>query len=252
VLQIDGETPLIMAVKKKNIEIVRLLLSGGRADVNQPNDKKETALLIAVGGGSRDGGARSHSAQEVLVRIILESPTCALLTLISFLRCKCQSRININAPDADGNTALMHACRLGIVPIVQLLMRVGVGLFTFLFHYSVPWMTLVIDIQVVNKLGKTCLDIAADMGQIEVCWLLKNFGILISHLFAGGRLLRCVTICIDFNSVAARKSSDAAEEPSTRKKVRESFASRKIQVSPARIRTRLQSLAERFYGSEKV
>ena len=87
-----GDTPLQVAVRNKDVDLVKSLLSNGN-DVKATNDFEETALMIAAG----DGSAK-------MIKLLLPNS-------------------NVNAIDYFGNTALDIAKKYGYNQIARLLQQ---------------------------------------------------------------------------------------------------------------------------------
>ena len=88
---IYGDTPLQVAVRNKDVDLVKSLLSNGN-DVKATNDFEETALIIAAG----DGSAK-------MIELLLPNS-------------------NVKATDYYGNTALMLAAVSGNEKSLELLL----------------------------------------------------------------------------------------------------------------------------------
>lgn len=100
---IDGNNALVIAVKNRDIDMVKLLVlakdgSGTGIDVNKPNEDGETAYYTAV----------------------VESE----IDIAEFLRLK-GARINDN--NESGSTPLNHAIKEGNIPLVRYLIHSGVN-----------------------------------------------------------------------------------------------------------------------------
>lgn len=92
----SGYTPLICAIKNKDVELSRLLLSYDATDVNKPDSKGRSPLIAAICNSNA-------SAVEALLRM---------------------KTLDVNKGLTDGTTPLHKAVRLGMSKIVKLLLNV--------------------------------------------------------------------------------------------------------------------------------
>lgn len=132
-----AETPLIVAADKENLEMVRLLLDHG-ANVNFANRFGETALMIAAREAhlkmvkelfakKADIHTRDNNGNTLLSYLIWNSRfkkefDIELLETVGFFLSR---KIDINAQNMTGNTALMIAVNKKYKNIVRFLVWVG-------------------------------------------------------------------------------------------------------------------------------
>ncbi len=154
----EGSTPLMRAAKAADVGLMRLLLAQG-ADPKAVQKNGTDALLIAAGVGRGNAGSYgrvSGSAEEAIeaVRILLDAG------------------LNINAANADGQTALHGAA--GRVDDVNTLIQFLVD------HGASP--------QAKNKRGLTPLEIARAGAQVGTLRVLNDKAVeLLSRLTPGAR-----------------------------------------------------------------
>ncbi|XP_059139290.1 serine/threonine-protein phosphatase 6 regulatory ankyrin repeat subunit C-like [Physella acuta] len=147
-----GETPLMMACRRGNINVVRYLISLG-ADVTLVDVNKDTALHHTT-----------LKAKEMCRynNVILEMLSCTITHLI-------ENNANIHARNGQGNTALHLAAKFDLEHLISVLIKHGANvndqnnegntpLFLMtndkLIHFLVDDRT---DINLQNKLGETAL-----------------------------------------------------------------------------------------------
>jgi len=99
-----GQTPLLAAADRHDVEIVEALLAAG-ADVNAGDAQGDTALLQALNEEDSRRSQKRVRDYEGVVRALLRAKT-----------------VNVNAQNEDGETALMRAVRLGNAEVVRLLL----------------------------------------------------------------------------------------------------------------------------------
>ncbi|XP_069756736.1 ankyrin repeat domain-containing protein 22 [Narcine bancroftii] len=139
-----GDTPLIAACRAGRVEIVRYLLRK-EADVNLRNKKERTCLHYAV-------RRRLIFLDYLLIiilmpvlllgYIIMESKKRRNETLIKILL---NAKVDVNATDHQGNSALHYACQMKNQRIVSILIKANA------------------DASIANKNGETPLDIATKL-----------------------------------------------------------------------------------------
>ncbi|MDI9408013.1 MAG: ankyrin repeat domain-containing protein [Candidatus Pacebacteria bacterium] len=126
-----GKTPLLMAAKNGNSQLVTQLVEA-KADVNQADADGETALMFAAKSGNRDA-LQSLIAADANVDATDNDGTTALMFAVkSGNRDAVQSLIaanaNVDATDNDGTTALMFAAKSGNRDAVQSLIAASANL----------------------------------------------------------------------------------------------------------------------------
>jgi ankyrin repeat protein len=116
-----SETPLMLAAKFADTDIVRLLLDAG-ADVNAQDNRKRTALFFATVSSEvfkvlLEAGADIHAKDEESNTILLRkvSESASLNEVEELFRLGVDPQL----PNEDGETALSVAERLGLVKIVE-------------------------------------------------------------------------------------------------------------------------------------
>ncbi|GES58921.1 hypothetical protein ATEIFO6365_0003020400 [Aspergillus terreus] len=90
-----GETPLVTATRRQDLEMVRVLLQSKTVDVNARNSRGETALMTAVRRRYLD-----------MVQVLLQSKA-----------------VDVNTQNSRGETALMYATRENDFELVRLLVE---------------------------------------------------------------------------------------------------------------------------------
>ena len=143
-----GDTPLQVAVKKKDVDLVKSLLANGN-DVKATNIKGQTALMIAAGEGSptmielllpiSDVKATDNYGGTALIYAARSANDKSVELLLP--------RSDVKATDNYGYTALMIAAFFGKEKSVELLLPRS-------------------DVKATNDYGKTALDIAKGFDQI--------------------------------------------------------------------------------------
>lgn len=155
-----GMTPLILAAKEGNFEIVELLLKKG-SDVNHKSIY-ETALMQAVKQGYKnviqllldgqaDVNAQVHGGETALWQLIRKTDQANFDLLMDY-------GADVNIKTRFGNTVLMEAVRLDNIDTVRLLISKGAK------------------INAADELGETPLMKAAEAGQISAVRLLLEMG----------------------------------------------------------------------------
>ncbi|XP_059803450.1 ankyrin repeat domain-containing protein 22 isoform X1 [Hypanus sabinus] len=137
-----GDTALIAACRTGRVEIVQYLLRK-EANVNLRNKKKRTCLHYAV--------RRRFTFLDYLLIIIL-MPVLLLGYIIMeskksrneiLIKLLLSAKVDVNATDNNGNSALHYACQMKNKRIVSILVKANA------------------DVTIANKNGETPLDIAA-------------------------------------------------------------------------------------------
>ncbi|XP_078422085.1 ankyrin repeat domain-containing protein 22 isoform X1 [Cetorhinus maximus] len=150
-----GDTPLIAACRAGRVEIARYLLRKA-ANVNVKNKKERTCLHYAV--------KRRFSFLDYLLIIILmpvlllgyiimESKKSRNETLIKML---VNAKVDVNATDNRGNSALHYACQMKNKRIVSILTQANA------------------DPSIANKNGETPLDIATRLKFPQIVAMLRK------------------------------------------------------------------------------
>ena len=120
----NGNTALILAVMRKQIELVKFLLKVG-VNVNKQNNNGNTALMFAV---SRN--------QIKLANLLLNSDSNSIgvntinnsgYTALDYAGKYFKALTDINAQDSNGNTALILAVMRKQIELVKFLLKVGVN-----------------------------------------------------------------------------------------------------------------------------
>ncbi|XP_072883473.1 ankyrin repeat domain-containing protein 22 isoform X2 [Hemitrygon akajei] len=137
-----GDTALIAACRTGRVEIVQYLLRK-EANVNLRNKKERTCLHYAV--------RRRFTFLDYLLIIIL-MPVLLLGYIIMeskksrneiLIKLLLSAKVDVNATDNNGNSALHYACQMKNKRIVSILVKANA------------------DVTIANKNGETPLDIAA-------------------------------------------------------------------------------------------
>jgi len=156
----EGVTPLILAVKEGNYEIVKLLLKNG-SDVDHKSIY-ETALMQAVTQGYKDiikllldnkadVNVQVHGGEVALWHLIRKTDEALFDLLIDY-------GADINIKTRFGNTMLMEAVRLDNIKMVEMLIEKGAK------------------INAVDELGENPLMKAVEAGQTPSVSLLLKLG----------------------------------------------------------------------------
>ncbi|XP_048406696.2 ankyrin repeat domain-containing protein 22 [Stegostoma tigrinum] len=150
-----GDTPIIAACRAGRVEIVRYLLRKA-ANVNIKNKKERTCLHYAV--------RRRFSFLDYLLIIIL-MPVLLLGYIImeskksrneALIKMLLNAKVDINATDNKGNSALHYACQMKNKRIVSILTRANA------------------DASIANKNGETPLDIATRLKFPQIVAMLRK------------------------------------------------------------------------------
>ena len=157
-----GGSALISAATRGDLEMVNALLQG-RADVNQTDEKRFTALLRALQNNHEEIANILVARPELDVNAQGEGGANALISFVARQREPAVQDLlnrgaNVNLPDSDGDTALNIAVQRGNVKIVELLLSKGA------------------DPNIKNKLGGTPLMWAGVFGRKEIAQLLLDKG----------------------------------------------------------------------------
>ncbi len=126
-------TPLILAIMAGNVDVANSLIQHN-ADIQVKTFYRDTTLLLAIESNlptlfdelisrGQEIMARNSYNNSVLHRAAALSTPAILQKLLSIL--KTDSTFNINQQDDAGETALMHACKLGCDDNRQLLLKEG-------------------------------------------------------------------------------------------------------------------------------
>jgi ankyrin repeat protein len=194
----EGATPLIAAVRNRNIEMVRRLLSAG-AEVSRVNRSGETALLLATRCNTlpivkllieqhADVRIRDAVGRSILHLTLEKEMDGELLPYLLSLRAVGDL---INTPDATGNTPLHYAARRGSTRSTGLLIhhRADVNscnghgegpLFLAIHSNSLPVIDQLIrakaDLNLYSRSGSTPLLYAIDRDRPAIAQALINAG----------------------------------------------------------------------------
>ncbi|XP_078079706.1 ankyrin repeat domain-containing protein 22 [Mustelus asterias] len=150
-----GDTPLIAACRAGRVEIVRYLLRK-MANVNIRNKKERTCLHYAV--------RRRFSFLDYLLIIIL-MPVLLLGYIIMeskksrnemLIKMLLNAKVDVNATDNKGNSALHYACQMKNKRIVSVLAKANA------------------DVSIANKNGETPLDIATRLKFPQIATMLQK------------------------------------------------------------------------------
>ncbi|XP_051883562.1 ankyrin repeat domain-containing protein 22 [Pristis pectinata] len=150
-----GDTPLIAACRTGRVEIVRYLLRKA-ANVNLKNKKERTCLHYAV--------KRRFTFLDYLLIIIL-MPVLLLGYIIMeskksrnemLIKMLLNAKVDVNATDYKGNSALHYACQMKNNRIVSILIKANA------------------DASIANKNGETPLDIATKLKFPKILAVLRK------------------------------------------------------------------------------
>jgi ankyrin repeat protein len=126
----EGTTPLIRAAKSNDVALMRLLLDGGANPVLTQKDYTN-ALMVAAGGGGRPSNYAATPSEA---------------TALEAVKLCVEKGVDVNAFNANGQTAMHLAAGRGADAIVRYLAEHGAAL------------------SVKNKQGRTPLDVAMGQG----------------------------------------------------------------------------------------
>lgn len=164
---VDNRTPLHFAASEGHLDIVKYLIEEKNVEVNVGDRHGNTPLFEAINGEHNEiveyikskGGdliPRSNASHD-LCEAVLSGDLSKVKSLI-------ESGIDINAPDAQGSTALHIASSNGKVDITQLLIDSGA------------------QINITNRFGYTPLQDAIRNNQTEVAELLRKNGAVVADI----------------------------------------------------------------------
>ncbi|XP_040292249.1 ankyrin repeat domain-containing protein 22 [Bufo bufo] len=150
-----GDTPLICACRKSNIQIINYLLHM-KADINLTNNKERTCLHYAV-------RKRFTFLDYLMIVILMPVMLIGYMIMISktkqnerLIRLLLNAGVNVNATDYEGNTALHYACKMKNQSIVPILLEAKA------------------DPYIKNKDGETSIDIAKRLRFQKIMHLMKK------------------------------------------------------------------------------
>lgn len=175
-----GDTILMKAIRVKNEEVVKFLLSNKKVDVNASNNQGETSLMLAVAGENKaiidvlvDYGAninaKNSEGKNFLMLSIIDDKAelfDKLFTCGSLLYLYTDS-LDLNARDNEGNTALMWAAHYGRVNMIEKLLLRGMG---------ARWLKGAVVIDMQNNNGDTALHMALHNYKYEAANKLLSLG----------------------------------------------------------------------------
>ena len=134
----QGNTPLLVAAKKCDLEVARACLDSKSVDVNIPNADGKTPLQVSleqdtlapqIREACRDvarllleKGASANSADKNNLTPLMLAAHNNYPEIVTLLL---QKRADINATDRHGGTALMAACNKGRLDAVEILLSHG-------------------------------------------------------------------------------------------------------------------------------
>jgi len=161
----NGVTPLILAAKEGNTEVVELLIKTG-SDVNHKSIY-ETALMQAVSQGYKttvkilldnkaDVNAQIHGGETAMWHLIRKKDQATFDLLLEY-------GADINIKTRFGNTLLMEAVRLNDIDMVRLLISNGA------------------EVNAVDELGESPLMKAAEASRLPSARLLIEMGADVQH-----------------------------------------------------------------------
>lgn len=129
-----GRTPLILAVRQGNEDLIHALLEAG-ANVNSSDQKGGTVLMHTAHG--KLNCRLGHAAQMVVLNQIMDTTDRAQVTALFESLKPPRDKVvreflirdaDVNAVDDWGNTALMHATKIGRTGMVKALLEYGADL----------------------------------------------------------------------------------------------------------------------------
>eukprot|EP00475_Leptophrys_vorax_P007166 TRINITY_DN14543_c0_g1_i1.p1 TRINITY_DN14543_c0_g1~~TRINITY_DN14543_c0_g1_i1.p1 ORF type:complete len:966 (-),score=277.87 TRINITY_DN14543_c0_g1_i1:17-2860(-) len=210
-----GLTPLMTAVVNSGIDSMKVLVEKAKVDINQTNEKKETALMLAVLHKKIEAinylllkGADANLADEgdytVAMHIVVETPPPTTgvsaakpqtvnVTLSDKVLVKILSASNLNVQTPEGHTVFMMACQYGHKKIVDVILKEKLNLDIKLkdregndslmhaIHFDDPELILILlelgcNMNERNRKQETPLIIAAKYGKAAAVKLLLERG----------------------------------------------------------------------------
>lgn len=158
-----GDSPLIYAARRNEIEMVRLLLDAG-ADINYRNDRGETALMTCSIRGTTElltllleRGSDVHAVDDnghtVLGKVISRPTDTEPLTRLCIVK-----GASIHQPGYNGQTPLAYAVIYNRVDVARLLLDMGA------------------DVDAPDHEGKTPFIMAVKRGSVELAQILAAGG----------------------------------------------------------------------------
>ncbi len=177
----EGRSAYAIASDKKNIKILNLLKAAG---ADEAADERPPAEAAAKSGDARQNGA---GREEALLGFAAEGNLDEIRGLIS-------KNVNVNAADANGNTALLIASGAGRLDIMKTLIDAGAG------------------VNLANGKGITPLIIAAAKGHAKAVILLIKAGADFNAKTKNGlSALKC-SAEKGFNDIAAALKKAGADQ----------------------------------------
>ncbi|KAM7208059.1 ankyrin-3 [Naviculisporaceae sp. PSN 640] len=125
----NGRTPLHKAIRKRRVQTVDLLIAAG-ADLNAADATGQTPLIAAVTRGS-DQILEKLLGQKGIDSDLAEKEGCVPLMLLSAagkdeaVRALIWRKVNVEASNHAGSTALHMACAFGRLDVVKILLQHG-------------------------------------------------------------------------------------------------------------------------------
>ena len=125
-----GITPMTVAGEKGNMDIIRLLVENGKANLNEKSSYGVTPLIAAAAAGQSQAGTYllQHGADPLAkddlgkTALIYASNFDDPKTLTDLIA---QDKTSVNVPDNAGNTALIYSAQRGYINNVKLLVSGG-------------------------------------------------------------------------------------------------------------------------------
>ncbi|XP_028264198.1 ankyrin repeat domain-containing protein 22 [Parambassis ranga] len=153
--QQTGDTPLIAACRHGHVNVVKYLLDN-KADVHLTNKKRRTCLHYA---SRRTFSLLDYLMISILMPVLLLGYFIMLQRQrknVALMEAVLSSRVDVNAVDAKGNTALHYVCQRKSHHLVPLLLQRN------------------IDINIRNNGGETPLDIARGLKFHKIVNMLRK------------------------------------------------------------------------------
>ncbi|XP_018544279.1 ankyrin repeat domain-containing protein 22 [Lates calcarifer] len=151
----NGDTPLIAACRRGNLRVVKYLLDN-RADVHLTNKKHRTCLHYV---SKRGFSLLDYLMISILMPILLLGYFLMLQKQrqnVALMEAVLSSKVNVNAVDYKGNTALHYVCKRKSHRLVPLLLDKNANT------------------KVKNNDGETPLDIATRLRFNKIVYMLKK------------------------------------------------------------------------------